>query len=54
MKPITFDFDVITDAPPPKRRAPELAEQPPRADAQGERRHASPLDQDERGRVAAE
>lgn len=42
MKPVTYDFDVITDAPPPKRRAPEPAEPAPPADAEGERRQAAP------------
>ncbi|HKP27295.1 MAG TPA: hypothetical protein VJV39_25730 [Dongiaceae bacterium] len=41
MKPITYDFDVITDAPAPKRRAPEPAEQPPQADAERERRRVA-------------
>jgi hypothetical protein len=38
MKPVTYDFDVITDAPAPKRRMPDAAEQAPHADAEGERR----------------
>jgi hypothetical protein len=38
MKTVTFDFDVITDPPAPKRRLPEPAEETPRADAEGERR----------------
>ena len=38
MKPVTYDFDVITDAPAPKRRLPEPAEETPHADAKGERR----------------
>lgn len=42
MKPITYDFDVVTDTPAPKRRAPEPAEQAPQADAEGERRGAAP------------
>jgi hypothetical protein len=41
MKPITYDFDVVTDTPAPKRRAPEPAEQAPQADAEGERRGRS-------------
>ena len=46
MKPITYDFDVVTDAPriaqSPKRRAPEPAEKSPQAEAEGERRGAAP------------
>ena len=38
MKPITFDFDVITDPPVVKRRAPESAEPAPQADAEASRR----------------
>jgi len=38
MKPITFDFDVITDPPVVKRRAPEPAEPAPQADAEASRR----------------
>lgn len=57
MKPVTYDFDVITDAPrlaqSPMRRTPEAAEQAPHADAEGERRQAAPPEQDERGKVRA-
>jgi hypothetical protein len=53
MKPVTYDFDVITDAPAPRRRAPDAAEQAPPADAEGERRQAAPPEQDERGKVRA-
>lgn len=53
MQPTTFDFDVITDAPAPKRRAPDLAEPAPQGDAERERRQASPLDRDERGTMRA-
>jgi hypothetical protein len=53
MKPITYDFDVITDAPPVKRRAPEPAEPAPHADAEGARRRAAPPEQDDRGKVRA-
>ena len=53
MKPVTYDFDVITDAPAPKRRAPEPAEPAPQADAERERRRAAPPEQDERGKVRA-
>ena len=44
MKPATHDFDVITDAPAPRRRQPQPTEQPPQADAEEEarRRGASP------------
>jgi hypothetical protein len=37
MKPVTYDFDVITDTPAPKRRLPEPAEQAPQPDAEEER-----------------
>ena len=53
MKPITYDFDVITDTPAPRRRAPEPAEPAPPADAEGERRQAAPPQQDDRGKVRA-
>lgn len=53
MKPVTYDFDVITDAPAPRRRVPEPAEPAPPPDADGERRAASPPEQDERGKVRA-
>ena len=53
MKPITYDFDVVTDAPAPKRRAPEPAEKSPQADAEAERRQAAPPERDERGKVQA-
>jgi hypothetical protein len=69
MKPMTYDFDVITDAPriaqSPKRHMPDAAEQAPHADAEGEppgQRYALPEDrlrqdappvQDERGKVRA-
>lgn len=53
MQPVTYDFDVITDAPAPKRRAPEPAEPAPQTDAEGERRQAVPPEQDERGKVRA-
>jgi hypothetical protein len=45
MKPVTYDFDVITDAPAPKRRLPEAAEKPPQAGADEERRGAAPPEQ---------
>jgi hypothetical protein len=53
MKPITYDFDVITDAPAPRRRAPEPAEPAPPSDAENERRQASPPEKDEREKVLA-
>jgi len=57
MKPVTYDFDVITDAPriaqSPRRRAPQPAEPAPHADAEGERRQAAPPEGDERGKVRA-
>jgi hypothetical protein len=53
MKPVTYDFDVITDAPAPQRRKPELAEQPPQAGAEEERKRAAPPDQTDRGKVRA-
>lgn len=53
MQPTTFDFDVITDAPAPKRRAPELAEPAPQGDAEGERRQALPPARDEREAMRA-
>jgi len=43
MKPATYDFDVITDAPAPKSRPPEAAEPAPQADAQGERRRRADI-----------
>jgi len=57
MNPVTYDFDVITDAPriaqSPKRRPPERAEPAPDADAEGERKQAAPPERDERGKVRA-
>jgi hypothetical protein len=54
MKPVTYDFDVITDAPAPRRRAPEPAEPAPQADAEGERRrHAKTPAQESRSNVQA-
>jgi hypothetical protein len=38
MNTVTFDFDVVTDAPAPKRRPPEAADQAPQADAEREPR----------------
>ena len=53
MKPVTYDFDVITDAPAPRRRAPEPAEQAPQADAEDERRRAADTLARERSNVQA-
>ena len=53
MQPVTYDFDVITDAPAPRRRAPEPAEPAPPEDAEGERRTASLPAQDEREKIRA-
>jgi hypothetical protein len=57
MKPVTYDFDVVTDAPAPLRRKPEPAEAPPHADADKERssgkRLAAPPDQTEHGTIQA-
>lgn len=48
MKPVTYDFDVITDAPAPQRRAPQETERAPQPDAKEERspdqRFAPPAD----------
>ena len=44
MKPVTYDFDVITDAPAPQRRAPDPAQPAPQPDAEEERRRAMPRD----------
>jgi hypothetical protein len=53
MKSVTYDFDVITDAPAPKRRPPEPAEQAPQADAAGERRRVETRAQESRPSVPA-
>jgi hypothetical protein len=53
MKPVTYDFDVITDAPAPKRRAPERAEPASQADAEEERRRAAPPELEKHPRVGA-
>ena len=53
MKPITYDFDVVTDAPAPQRRAPEPAEKSPQAEAEGERRGAAPPERDDHATVRA-
>ena len=57
MKPVTYDFDVVTDAPriaqSPRSRPPQRAETTPHADADDERRTAAPPKLDERGKVRA-
>ena len=53
MKPVTYDFDVITDAPKPLRRAPDAAEKPPQPDAEKERRSTAPSPQEPRINVQA-
>ena len=53
MKPITYDFDVITDAPAPKRRLPQPAESPPQSHAELDRRRAAPPEHEERGKMQA-
>jgi hypothetical protein len=54
MQPATYDFDVITDAPAPTRRAPEPAEPAPQADAEEERRQPTEaFSQQPRARVQA-
>lgn len=53
MKPVSHDFDVITDAPAPQRRAPDAAEKAPRPDAQAEQRSAAPPQQEPRINVQA-
>jgi hypothetical protein len=52
MKPVTYDFDVVTDAPAPKRRAPDATEQPPQADVE-RRRAAEALAREPRSNVQA-
>ncbi len=53
MKPVTYDFDVITDTPAPKRRAPEQAKPAPQPRAEAERRDAAPPGGDPRIKVQA-
>ena len=53
MKPVTYDFDVITDAPAPRRRLPEQAERPPQADSEEQRRSVAPPERDAREQVRA-
>ena len=47
MKPVTYDFDVITDTPAPKGRLPEVAEKTPQPDAEEERRGAAPPEREQ-------
>ena len=55
MKPVTYDFDVVTDAPAPRRRKPEGAEKAPQADADEEaRRRAASVDREREKIQAAE
>jgi hypothetical protein len=42
MKPVTYDFDVITDAPAPKSRLLQQAEKTPQPRTEEERRDAPP------------
>ena len=53
MKPVTYDFDVITDAPAPKSRASEQTEPAPQAEAEDERKRASPPERDGHVKVRA-
>jgi hypothetical protein len=53
MKPVIYDFDVITDTPAPRRRQPEPVEQAPHRDAEEQRKRAAPPDQTEGGKVRA-
>ena len=54
MKPATHDFDVITDAPAPRRRLPQSTEQPAQPDAEEEaRRRGAPLDETEHAKIRA-
>ena len=53
MKPVTYDFDVITDAPAPKSRLPQQAERAPQANAEQERRSVAPPEQEKRGEIRA-
>jgi hypothetical protein len=53
MKPVTYDFDVITDAPAPKSRPPQQAERAPQARAHQERRSVAPPAQKPREQIQA-
>jgi hypothetical protein len=46
MKPVTHDFDVVTDPPAPKRRPPEPAEQAPQPLAEEDRRRVASRGED--------
>jgi len=52
MKSVTFDFDVITDTPAPKRRAPEPAQPAPQQDAEKEQLRGVKVEQREHIRAA--
>ena len=52
MKPVTYDFDVITDAPARQRRLPQRAEPAPQPGAEQERRQAL-SDEEQRARSRA-
>lgn len=53
MKPVSHDFDVITDAPAPIRRLPQQAEPAPQAGAAPQRRRAAPAERDRSGEIQA-
>ena len=53
MKPVTYDFDVITDAPAPKSRPPQQAERAPQANAEEQRRETAPPEREKRGEIRA-
>ena len=53
MKPVTYDFDVITDTPAPQRRLPQPAERPPQPDAEEERRRATLAEESRRAKPQA-
>ncbi|HET6159583.1 MAG TPA: hypothetical protein VFE34_14660 [Dongiaceae bacterium] len=48
MKPVTYDFDVITDAPAPQSRPPEIAEKALQEDPAEERKRAALPEDDPR------
>ena len=53
MKPVTYDFDVITDTPAPQRRLPQPTEHPPQSGAEEERRRAALAEEARRVKVQA-
>ncbi|WP_162917265.1 hypothetical protein [Dongia deserti] len=53
MKPVTYDFDVITDTPAPQRRAPEQVEKAPQANAEEERRRTASLERSSSEKIRA-